>query len=87
MAQTAPYLILFAPRNPTRSFTYHLELDGSVCIIPVGAKTLGAFVMPRERADRHSAELVAAGYRAYTPIEDLRAAVRTTQPATGRAAA
>ena len=87
MAPLAPYLILFDPENPRRSFAYHQEKSGDVRIACVDPQTLGNFIVTREQADRHSSELRAAGYLAYIPIEDLAAAWPIPQPAPALATA
>ncbi len=71
MGSPIPYLIFLDSRTGRHAFAYVQDADPATvhiaCLTPETISTIGPW--PRERADRHTQALQAAGYIAYARVE------------------
>ncbi len=72
MRNPIPFRILLDPRRGQQAYAYFEDPDPSsiriACLTPDSASTIGPW--PRDRADRHTQELQAAGYITYVPVHE-----------------
>jgi len=82
MSSPIPYLILLDARNGRQAFAYVQDVDPATvhiaCLTPDVISTIGPW--PRDRADRHTQALQAAGYIAFARV-DASPPPRVAQPA------
>ena len=85
MRNPIPYLILLDARNGRQAFAYVQDADPATvhitCLTPDVISTIGPW--SRDRADRHTQALQAAGYIAYARV-DASPPPRVAQPAEDR---